>query len=164
MALTLLNLHEPAPLYPRRALPPRPFGLKSVNLNRGIVPKRGLLYSFFVHTFGLASLLALPSLDNYRQPLPPPADQLFVIDMASKSKLVYFPELNSRDESEAPKPKSKESKSAQDEPAKARDLRTKGLSYPGPQAIVSDPPNPTNKFQTLLQPGLVDPPNLQQPV
>jgi hypothetical protein len=163
MALTLLNLHEPAPLYPRRALSPRPFGLKSANLNRGIVPKRGLLYSFVVHTFGLASLLALPSLDNYLQPLPPPADHLFVIDMASKSKLVYFPELNSRDESEAPK-RSKESKAPEDKRAKAKDLRTKGLSNPGQQAIVSDPPNPTNKFQTLLQPALVDPPNLQQPV
>ena len=163
MALTLLNLHEPAPLYPRRALSPRPFGLKSANLNRGIVPKRGLLYSFVVHTFGLASLLALPSLDNYLQPLPPPADHLFVIDMASKSKLVYFPELNSRDESEAPK-RSKESKAPEDKRVKAKDLRTKGLSNPGQQAIVSDPPNPTNKFQTLLQPALVDPPNLQQPV
>ena len=163
MALTLLNLHEPAPLYPRRTLSPRPFGLKSANLNRGIVPKRGLLYSFVVHTFGLASLLALPALDNYWQPLPPPADHLFVIDMASKSKLVYFPELNSRDESEAPK-RSKESKAPEDKRAKAKDLRTKGLSNPGQQAIVSDPPNPTNTLQTLLQPALVDPPNLQQPV
>src|SRR6185369_6390767 len=164
MALTLLNLHEPAPLYPRRTLSARPFGLKSVNLNRGIVPKRGLVYSFFVHTFGLASLLALPTLDNYRKPPPPPADQLFVIDMESKSRLVYFPSLNSRDESEAPKRKGKESKDGEAEQAKARDLRTKGLSYPGPQAIVSDPTNPTNRFQTILQPALVDPPIIHQPV
>jgi hypothetical protein len=31
-----------------------------------------------------------------------------------------------------------------------------GLSYPGPQAILSDPPNATNHTQTLLQPSLVN--------
>src|SRR5262245_27848944 len=35
--------------------------------------------------------------------------------------------------------------------------RPRGLSYPGPQPIVSDFPNPTNRIQTILQPALKDP-------
>jgi hypothetical protein len=40
----------------------------------------------------------------------------------------------------------------------------KGLSYPGPQPIVSDPPKPTNTIQTLLQPALKAPPVLPPPL
>lgn len=42
--------------------------------------------------------------------------------------------------------------------------RTKGLSYPGPQPILSDPPEPTNRIQTLLQPALENPPILKPPM
>ncbi len=41
---------------------------------------------------------------------------------------------------------------------------TKGFSYPGPQTIISDVPEPTNRFQTLLQPGLENPPVLEPPI
>ncbi|MEI4861345.1 hypothetical protein Q8G41_27540, partial [Klebsiella pneumoniae] len=34
---------------------------------------------------------------------------------------------------------------------------SKGFAYPGPQAILSDPPNPTNVFQTIQRPLLVHP-------
>jgi hypothetical protein len=34
---------------------------------------------------------------------------------------------------------------------------SQGASYPGPQAIVSDPPQATNKFQTILRPALKNP-------
>ena len=40
----------------------------------------------------------------------------------------------------------------------------KGLSYPGPQRILSDFLNPTNRSQTLLQPALVKPPVLPPPL
>ncbi len=41
---------------------------------------------------------------------------------------------------------------------------TKGLSYPGPQTIISDPPNPTNSIQTVLQPDIENPPVLIPPI
>jgi hypothetical protein len=41
---------------------------------------------------------------------------------------------------------------------------TQGFSYPGPQTIISDVPEPTNRFQTLLQPGLENPPILEPPL
>ena len=40
----------------------------------------------------------------------------------------------------------------------------KGLSYPGPQTIISDPPNPTNSIQTVLQPDIENPPVLIPPI
>jgi hypothetical protein len=40
----------------------------------------------------------------------------------------------------------------------------KGLSYPGPQPILSDFPQPTNLSQTLLQPALKNPPTLPPPL
>src|SRR5262249_8267836 len=72
----------------------------------------------------------------------------------SKAKLIYFPTLESKPE---PRPE-------EPEHANPRDLATKGLTYPGPQAIVSDVPDPTNNFQTLLQPSLVKPPVIRAPI
>jgi hypothetical protein len=40
----------------------------------------------------------------------------------------------------------------------------KGLSYPGPQRILSDFLKPTNRSQTLLQPALANPPVLPPPL
>ncbi|MGH7536331.1 MAG: hypothetical protein ACREMG_12250, partial [Gemmatimonadales bacterium] len=42
--------------------------------------------------------------------------------------------------------------------------RKGGLVYPGPQPIVSNPPNPTNRIQTILQPDLPKPPELKVPL
>ena len=39
-----------------------------------------------------------------------------------------------------------------------------GMVYPAPQAVVSNPPNPTNRIQTILQPELVKPPTLKAPL
>lgn len=48
--------------------------------------------------------------------------------------------------------------------APALDSAKKGMSYPGPQQIRSDSASPTNRFQTLLQPGREDLPILDEPV
>ena len=34
---------------------------------------------------------------------------------------------------------------------------TAGISYPGPQLVVSNPPKPRNRIQTILQPALKNP-------
>ena len=39
-----------------------------------------------------------------------------------------------------------------------------GLVYPAPIEAVSNPPNPTNRIQTILQPDLVNPPELKTPI
>jgi len=163
MVLLSLNLRERPPLYPKRQLPPAKFRLNSVDLNRGIVPFRGLSYSFLFHNVALFSALFLPVLaDYYRTPPMPIGDQLFAIDLNHKAKLVYFPNLPAKDENEQPKTEPKRADRS-DAPAKPPALRTQGLTYPGQEAVVSDVPNPTNKFQTLLQPAVVNPPVMRMP-
>src|SRR5262244_3169879 len=108
MALLSLNLKERPPVYPRKQLPPRPFQLKSADLNRGIVPFRGLTYSVLVHNVALFSALFLPVLaDYYRMPPMPIGDQLFAIDLNHKAKLIYFPNLPAKDDTEKTQPETK---------------------------------------------------------
>jgi hypothetical protein len=73
------------------------------------------------------------------------------------------PEIESRDApGEAPEaaktipPKALAQEPAE-EPAIASTPSKKGMSYPGPQPILSNPPDPTNSIQTILQPELEDP-------
>src|SRR5205814_5607532 len=47
--------------------------------------------------------------------------------------------------------------SAPHDPSAAPAHASRGFAYPGKQAILSDPPNPTNAFQTLQRPLLVHP-------
>ncbi len=50
------------------------------------------------------------------------------------------------------------------EPAAAAKPDKRGLVYPGPQPMFSDPPDPTNRIQTLLQPAIEDPAILAPPL
>jgi Gram-negative bacterial TonB protein C-terminal len=163
MTLLALNLQERPPAYLGKRLPPGPFKLGSANLNRGVVPYRGLSYSVFLHHVAVVSVLFLPSLDSYfRMPALPVGDQLFAINLNHQAKLIYFPPVQAKEEGEKRKNEGEESQ-PKPQPLKARSLRTKGLSYPGPQAIISDVPNATNKFQTVLQPKLANPPIIRMP-
>ena len=54
--------------------------------------------------------------------------------------------------------------SSRNAPSAAPPPGTKGLIYPGPQRIRSDPPQPSNHFQTLLQPDLEALPLLRPPL
>jgi len=66
---------------------------------------------------------------------------------------------------ESPKePANKSPKAAAKEPAAASSPSKKGLIYPGPQPILSNPPDPTNQIQTLLQPAIEDPVILAPPL
>jgi hypothetical protein len=160
MPLIALNLQDRPPLYPRMPLQPRPFALKSANLSRAVWPFRGLAGSILVHELAVLTVFFSPLFEALRQPPLLSPDQVFVIDMNSPSKLVYFPSVRVREESEErTSPERPEDQSEQ--PAKTRTLRTQGLSYPGRQRMVADVPKPTNQFQTLLQPGLVNPPVIQ---
>src|SRR5262245_28431192 len=108
MELLSLNLKERPPVYPKKRLPPRPFRLNSADLNRGVPPFRGLVYSFFVHQVALFSALFLPSLDNFRTPPMPIGDQLFAIDLNRPARLIYFPEVQAKDDVDKPKSEGKD--------------------------------------------------------
>lgn len=66
---------------------------------------------------------------------------------------------------EAPKkPPNESPKEPAKEPPAASSPSKKGLVYPGPQPILSNPPDPTNRIQTLLQPAIEDPEILAPPL
>jgi hypothetical protein len=168
MPLIIVKLNEPAPVQPGGSLRPpagplrpRPFRFRSTNVSQGRFPGRGLLYSFLIHEIAFFSVLLFPSLDYFREPALP-KQQVLVIDLNSPEGLRYFPRLHADDESEGAR--SKDPEVPQDEPAETAGLRTKGLTYPGPQRIVSDVADATNRFQTLLRPALENPPVVQVPI
>ena len=161
MPLISLNLRQPLPVYWCRLLARVPFSLNCTEVSRGHWPGRGLMYSFLVHETMILSLLLLPSFGNVRKPVRA-ADQLIAIDLNGPAKLIYFPDLNGNDENQGARRKGSEVL-LRDEPVGEQVRSAKGLSYPGPQAIISEPPKADNRFQTLLQPALQDPPVLQPP-
>src|SRR5581483_7043345 len=77
---------------------------------------------------------------------------LIVGSQSAQSHLIYLPEVGGGTEGQ----KSHGGGRSKPQQASAAPARaSKGLAYPGAQAILSDPPNPTNSFQTLLRPLMV---------
>ena len=116
----------------------------------GYLPGKGLLYSIISHEvvlFGLFLLVTrvLPMLHSPR---------LIAQENQQDHNIVYLPELGGGSEGEK-SPGAGES--APQQPAAAPARASKGFAYPGKQAILSNPPNPTNTFQTIQRPLLVHP-------
>jgi len=133
----------------------------SADLDRTYFPGTGIAYSIGIH---VAVFVALVSVSLFRSIPPPPlpSNQIAFVHPRIPKVLMYLPLLEPAGQRmlfAAPKANSSPSKTA-----KARKTDTKGLSYPGPQRIVSDPPNPTNRIQTVLQPDLETPPILVPPL
>jgi hypothetical protein len=102
--------------------------------------------------FGLFLLITygLPSLRS---------DKLIVGSVSSRDHVIFLPEVGGGTEGEK-SPGGGESKPQQAPEATARG--SKGLAYSGSQAILSNPPNPTNAFQTVLRPLVVHPERLKK--
>jgi hypothetical protein len=81
------------------------------------------------------------------------------VRMNSQDHIVYLPELGGGSEGQK-SPGGGQSAPQQPSPAPAR--ASKGFAYPGPQSILSDPPNPTNAFQTIQRPLLVHPETIRK--
>ena len=114
----------------------------------GYLPARGLLYSTIFHEIALFALFllvtyGLPSLQSAK--LIPPNTQ---------DHLIYLPEVGGGTEGQK---SPGAGQSAPQQPSAAPARASKGFAYPGSQAILSDPPNPTNVFQTIQRPLLVHP-------
>jgi hypothetical protein len=115
----------------------------------GYLPGRGLLFSTIGHEvliFGLFLLITyvLPSMQS----------QKLIVTNNTQDRIIYLPELGGGSEGEK-SPGTGES--APQQPAAAPARASKGFAYPGRQAILSNPPNPTNAFQTIQRPLLVHP-------
>jgi hypothetical protein len=120
----------------------------------GYLPARGLLYSVIGHEVALFGLFLL-----FTYGLPTLRSQKLIVRPNSQDHLVYLPELGGGSEGQ---------KSPGGGPTAAPDLSaapahaSKGFAYPGAQPILSDPPNPTNAFQTVQRPLLVHPETIRR--
>ena len=151
MSLISLDLKPKLTVPLCRDLRPIRLRVRYDNMGRGLLPGRGLVCSFLTHASVVALLLLWP-IDSYRnlQAMP-------VIEQTSE--VIYLPNLGGGSEGRGHRGDGSrtQSKAPSDTPAQAVD----GFSYPGPQAIVSDPPSPTNKIQTILRPTLKNIPILR---
>src|SRR5262249_23787302 len=115
----------------------------------GYLPGRGLLYSIIVHEVGLFVFFLL-----FTYGLGLPRAQKLRANSNIQDHLIYLPELGGGTEGQ----KSPGGGVSTAQPASAAPARaSKGFAYPGSQAILSDPPQPNNAFQTVMRPLIVHP-------
>ncbi len=141
---------------------PEPSLFESANLVRFYFPERGILYSFLVHVTIFAFLIMyplfnIPPVEPIRFPERPVMGRYF-----EPKVLVYLPLVGGG--SPGGGLPGRRSDPGRGRPSAAAIPGSKGMSYPGPQRILSDVPNATNRVQTLLQPGLKNPPPLKLPL
>ena len=115
----------------------------------GYLPTRGLLYSSIFHELALFGLFLL-----FTYGLPSLQSTKLIPQSNSQDHRIYLPEIGGGTEGQK---SPGAGQSAPQQPSAAPARASKGFAYPGPQAILSDPPNPTNAFQTIQRPLLVHP-------
>ncbi|HUU12645.1 MAG TPA: energy transducer TonB, partial [Terriglobia bacterium] len=131
---------------------------------------RGLLYSFLLHEIAIFALLIIP-------PALRPERKFYYVEEWKPlfTKLTYsLPAIGGGrsgggQKGGGGKPGGGSTGNSESAPKKAAapaaaPRGSGGLVYPAPQAVVSNPPNPTNRIQTILQPELVKPPTLKAPL
>src|SRR5437870_8886229 len=131
---------------------------RSANLGYNYRPFRGLLFSLLVHAFVLFGLLLFDISNRVSEQYRYLA-RAVIID--HNRIVLYLPSLGDTPHKREPEPGSK----AHDKSARtASARRTQGLSYPGPQTILTDFEKPTNRIQTVSQPGILNPSILKPPL
>src|SRR5437764_976861 len=115
----------------------------------GYVPSRGLLYSIIVHEVGMFLFFLL-----FTYGLGTPRAQKLRANSTIQDHVIYLPEVGGGTEGQT---SPGGGVSAPQQPSAAPARASKGFAYPGTQAILSDPPNPTNAFQTVMRPLIVHP-------
>jgi TonB family protein len=161
----LVRAGQPAPRYFKL----RPLSGKYADIPRGRFPGRGLLYSFLAHEIVILAILTVSTAVQ----LTAAYRRMQRASWRPDEKLMYLlPELGGGASSDKPAPTKPETKKSRmraihespegEESASAPSKP--GLVYPAPQRIISNPPNPTNRIQTVLQPELVKPPTLKVPL
>ena len=135
--------------------------LASANLTRAYFPSRGIPYSILIHGMVFCVLFFL-RVSHFRMEPPHPPQRAAVVHKNEPRVVMYLPILGSN--SMGMIFPGKKVETPRKRATRASIPHTKGLSYPGPQPILSEPEKPTNEIQTLLQPGLENPPILAPPL
>lgn len=158
--------------------------LTATKLCRWYSPGRGLGYSFLIHGIALTVILLIPVAE--RSPREPQPWELADVDRGGGGRVVmYLPPLGgggkgggggSKSSGGGGRPKSSDAEGDLRAPGGSKappadsvadaapGSGSSGLVYPGPQLIRSNPPDPTNQVQTLLQPEVEDPPVVDPPL
>ncbi len=131
---------------------------------------RGLLYSLLVHEIIIFAVLIIP-------PAMRPERKFYYVEEWKPflTKLTYsLPAIGGGHEGGGQKggggkpgggSTGNSASAPRKAPAPAAAARgSGGMVYPAPQTVISNPPNPTNHIQTILQPELVNPPTLKAPL
>jgi hypothetical protein len=127
------------------------------NMNRGLMPRRGLVFSLLTHLLVIGVVLMLPK--YFGAATASRTRALEAEDYNPADNAIYLPRLGGGSEGNGHSGGGPliSQKGTVTTPAPTN----RGLSDPGPQAILSDPPHPTNTFQTIMRPALKNPPELK---
>jgi hypothetical protein len=164
MSLVSLDLEDLAEIFPDLEVEKRPqrrapLRLTFPDLSKGYIPKRGLLFSSFVHEIAVAVIIFI-TLNYHRVELQKPKLLTQMIDLRAGGNITYLPTLGGGEEGSGHQGGSPGVSHAASAPAHSR--ASKGVAYPGPQPIISDSPNPTSRAQTVLHPAPEKPKVLKQ--
>jgi TonB family protein len=149
MPLLSLNLQRHAPAPQNRATE---FAFHSAEVSQRLLPGWGLFCSSLLHAALVSGIVSWATLFPSRIELAP---KHWELTMLSKDVL-YLPQLGGGSPGGGSGGGDKRVTQAVRKGSLAA-RRKAGVSHPGRQTIVSDPPNPTNHIQTILQPELLDP-------
>ncbi len=163
MRIQALNLNSQPPAPPRKPSPPI---LTLSSLSRAYFPYRGLPYSFLIHVLSFYGLSFIPIFPRF-DPVPKPSEKIVMIDLDDPLDLMNLPDIfgggvGAAGEEAGPPGKGGGGSGPAGPTAPGR-APVRGFSYPGPKTVVSDFPEPTNRIQTLLQPGIDKLPTVNPP-
>lgn len=120
------------------------------DVSHGYLPGRGLIFSAVAHELVIVVIFLL-SFQLSRTHLPASRSFNDTIKLSDATGVIYLPVLGGGGEGSGRKGGSPGVSSKESSPAPSRS--SKGLAFPGPQPILSDPVSPTNQRQTLIQPA-----------
>ena len=157
MSLLSLDLNPPSRNNTPARLPSSGCYLRlTYSASRGWFPGRGVLFSLLVHEIAIVALIFIPLSSSLRPRVW--REKQWDATMIPKDAL-YLPQLGGGSEGRSAEKAGGEASPRPKSPAPAASAR--GVTYAGKQQIVSNPPNPTNHIQTILQPDLPNPPTLK---
>jgi len=129
------------------------------DVSHGYLPGRALFFSSVIHELVIVVILLL-SFTLSRTQLPASRTFNGTIKLSDAKGVIYLPVLGGGGEGSGQMGGSPGVSSKESSPAPSRS--SKGIAFPGPQPILSSPPNPTNQRQTIIQPAKEKPRVLQE--
>ena len=154
----LLTIHKPIKIL-KKVSPNISFS--SAHLSDFYFPSRGFIASLILHAAVFTGSIFIPLFWLYLFPPSAPGRVVF-IELNEPTTVMYLPPLWGSEQTAPPQ----EGKENEENESPAPPSVVEGVAYPGPQPIVSDPSDATNRIQTILQPKVENPPILEplQPV